>query len=197
MKRNILIFCLLVCTLTARAQNHDIAVADIDLDGVADTLSIDRQAGAIVSRLSSQKFKPRTTRRIESLSNDDYEFIGLTALPGTFQLLFLADNSSCFFSFIYDQRRKKIYLDEYYAESPGGEMGKGAYEFNHILRRSCVKYWVRYYTGPTDVEHYDQTAFHTERADKRVRRLRIRFEKFSDARYYRRMKYILKDIPSK
>lgn len=182
-------------SLAAEAQNHDIAVADIDLDGVSDTVSIDREASLLVCKLSRSKFKPRKSKLIKSITSNDYEFIGLTALPGTFQLLFLKGNLSSYFSFVYNEKKKKIYLDEHYSESTGDDMGVGAYEFTHNLRRNCVYYWVRYYKGSANPDNCDPSAPHTERVDKRVRKLRLRFEKFSDEKYYRKTRYILKDIP--
>lgn len=184
MKRYLVILCMILGSIVAKAQSHDRAVADIDLDGVSDTVSINRVSGVLTCRLSRSKFKVRESKPVKSLTSTDYEFIGLTALPGTFQLLFLSNHSSCYFSFVYDKKRKKIYLDEHWSESPGDDMGDGAYEFTHNLRRRCVYYWVRSYTGSTDPENYDKNALHTERVDKRVRKLRLRFEKFSDEKYY-------------
>lgn len=194
MKIYLVILCMILGAFAAQAQTHDIAVADIDLDGVSDTVSIDREARVLVCKLSRSKFKPRTSKPMESLTSDDYEFIGLTALRGTFQLIFLSDRSSCYFSFIYNEKRKKVFLDEHWSESPGEDMGGGAYEFTHNLRRRCVYYWLRSYTGPTAQDNYDQTAFHTGRVDKRVRKFSFRFEKFSDEKYYRKTNNIRKDI---
>lgn len=195
MKIYLVILSLILVSIEANAQSHDMAVADIDLDGVSDTVNIDREASVLVCKLSRSKFKPRKSKSIKSITSTDYEFTGLTALPGTFQLLLLKGNSSSYFGFVYDKKRKKIYLDEHYSESPGNDMGVGAYEFTHNLRRRCVYYWVRYYKDSTYPDNDDPTALHTERVDKQVRKLRLRFEKFSDEKYYKKTNYIWKDIP--
>jgi len=179
-----------------QAHNRNVTVADIDLDGVSDTVRIDREAGVLICKLSRSKFKPRKSRPMQSLTSDDYEFVSLASLPGRFILLLYRDNSSGCFIFAYDEKRKKVYLEEYWAESPGDDRGIGAYEFTHKLSRSCVYYWVRHYKGSTDSGNYGPTAFHTEKVDKPVRKLRMRFEKFSDEKYYRKTRNIRKHIPA-
>ncbi|GEM_PF-5857414 len=71
MKKPISLFCafLTVITLSAQEPCDSIVVHDIDNDGIADTVRIDRENRQIVCALSSKEFTPVTSKRIEELDS--------------------------------------------------------------------------------------------------------------------------------
>lgn len=198
MKRYFLLITILFAFATANAQHHDLAIADIDLDGTADTIRIDRNEGVIICSLSRQKFKPQKSLPMASLTEEgNRQVIGLSSEPGTFQLYFMGERSNTRFIFVYNKRKKSIYLNEYWSDELGDIMGNGTNEITHNLQRRRINYWVRYSNAPKDADNYNETSYTTKRVNKRVKRMRMPLKKFSDTVYYQKTQYIREELYSR
>lgn len=197
MKKSLLTLAMLLVAYTANAQyyDYDWAVADIDMDGVADTVRVDRVEGAIVCRLSSKGFQPIKSVPTQSLVGERFiPNISLSARQGAFQLAFLGNRATSHFIFTYDKRRKDIYLSEHWAESLGDINGSEASNFQHDVLKGRVDYWITYYGGSMDPDEYEPDNYVTNTAKKRVAKMRIPLQEFSDRDYYQRTEYIWEEL---
>lgn len=96
MKRCFILIPILFVFATANAQNNKLAIADIDGDGIADTMRINREELWLVCTLSSQDFRPMYSYQMKEL--------------GTHCRLEPAANG---FMLSYDNESNTLYREEY------------------------------------------------------------------------------------